>query len=60
MNSSSPSSAVVDNRLRRAQVTAYSLSCCDEFLLDDPISVSGDPVRERRSGESAPVPLAGD
>ena len=59
VNSTSPSSEVVDNRLRRAQVTAYSSSCCDECLADVPAVSSGELVREGGSGESAPLPPLG-
>jgi hypothetical protein len=54
-NSTNPSSAAADNRLRRAEVTAYSWSCCDEFLLG--ASGSGDLVRECRAGERGPLLL---
>ena len=56
VNPTSISSSVVDNRLRRADATAYSSSRRDGFLLGVSVSSSGDLVRERCSGEPVPLP----
>lgn len=55
VNLTRPSSADTDNQLQRAQVTAYSSSCCG-FLLGVTTSISGNAICEGWSGESAPLP----
>jgi hypothetical protein len=50
-NSTRPSSAVADNRLRQAERTAYSRSCCDDWA---PMGGSSDLVRERHVGGLVP------